>query len=377
MEVESSTRLFGGRRALRDRVVHESRDLGATKVAWAPTSLAALALARAGTEDGIRRPLADPLDSPPFGTLSASTPHTTTLAQFGCRTLGDVRALPCEGISRRFGKDMLRAMDEAYGMRPETHAWLSVYAQWPAARTAASRYCPNCHRHRQRRQAAKLRTQTITTAGITRERRQRVNPILLQSMLSKRRRDAAILFAPRDTAPIATLVSSVILLGDRVPEGHVIEAVALPWFDIVRILSRKPARAHEIDSRKWEEIVAGAYSAAGFEEVILTKRSGDGGRDVIATKRGLFTIRVYDQVKAYKPSLLVTHNDVRAMLGVLDPSVSKGYVTTTSDFEPGVHNDPWLSQHYPARLELRNRAQLLAWLSDIRLQSSVRRSTAR
>src|ERR1700712_4525874 len=56
VDVESSTRLFGGRRALRDRIVHEGMELGVTKVAWAPNSLAALALARAGKEDGIRRP---------------------------------------------------------------------------------------------------------------------------------------------------------------------------------------------------------------------------------------------------------------------------------------------------------------------------------
>jgi hypothetical protein len=55
MDVEASTRLFGGKRALRDRVVHEAADLGITAVAWAPTSLGALALARAGREDGVRR----------------------------------------------------------------------------------------------------------------------------------------------------------------------------------------------------------------------------------------------------------------------------------------------------------------------------------
>ena len=58
MDVEASTRLFGGKRALRDRIVHEAADLGITAVAWAPTSLGALALARAGREDGVRRPLA-------------------------------------------------------------------------------------------------------------------------------------------------------------------------------------------------------------------------------------------------------------------------------------------------------------------------------
>jgi len=56
---------------------------------------------------------------------------------------------------------------------------------------------------------------------------------------------------------------------------------------------------------------------SGFDEVTLTPRSGDYGRDVIAIKKGIGTIRVIDQVKAYKPGHLVGANDVRALLGAL------------------------------------------------------------
>ncbi|PWQ83224.1 DNA polymerase, partial [Stenotrophomonas maltophilia] len=75
MEVEASTRLFGGKRALRDRVVEEAAELGAISVAWAPTSLGALALARNGIENGVRRPLEELLDALPMETLSAVRPH--------------------------------------------------------------------------------------------------------------------------------------------------------------------------------------------------------------------------------------------------------------------------------------------------------------
>lgn len=126
VEVEASLRLFGGKRALRDRIIQESPDLGVVQVAWAPTSLAAVALARAGREDGVRRPLADVLDALPFGVLTATTPHHTTLTQLGCRTLGDIRALPRGGISRRFDKQLLARMDEAYGQRPEAHVWVQL-----------------------------------------------------------------------------------------------------------------------------------------------------------------------------------------------------------------------------------------------------------
>ena len=124
IELEASVRLFKGRRALRDRIVQESKELGVAQVAWSSTSLAALAVARTGKEDGVRRPLAEVLDKLPFGTLSATAPHQVTLTQLGCRVLGDIRALPRGGISRRFGKELLAALDQAYGLRPETHAWV-------------------------------------------------------------------------------------------------------------------------------------------------------------------------------------------------------------------------------------------------------------
>lgn len=124
MEVEASTRLFGGRRALRDRVVHEAVDLGVTGVAWAPTSLAAVALARAGKENGMRGAIAALLDPLPMQVLSAVAPHSVTLTQLGCNTLGDIRALPRGGISRRFDKELLVALDQAYGLRPEAHTWV-------------------------------------------------------------------------------------------------------------------------------------------------------------------------------------------------------------------------------------------------------------
>ncbi|OWQ46565.1 DNA polymerase [Roseateles noduli] len=123
MEVEASTRLFGGKRALRDRVVAQADELGVVQVAWATTSLAAHALARNGIENGFKRPLEAMLDALPMECLTAVRPHATTLAQTGCRTLGDLRALPRGGLSRRFDKQLLQALDWAYGRAPEVHVW--------------------------------------------------------------------------------------------------------------------------------------------------------------------------------------------------------------------------------------------------------------
>jgi restriction system protein len=161
-------------------------------------------------------------------------------------------------------------------------------------------------------------------------------------------------------------MQTVIDPGADTSEGQLVEAVALPWFDIIELLSRDPAIAFQIDARKWEEIVAGAYRKARFDEVTLTPRSGDFGRDVIAVKRGLGTVRVIDQVKAYGPKHLVTADDVRALLGVLEgEKASKGFLTTTSDFAPKLRDDILLKPFMPARLELVHGKVLLARLKEL------------
>jgi restriction system protein len=119
-----------------------------------------------------------------------------------------------------------------------------------------------------------------------------------------------------DAFPEVTL-KALLSLADATKEGALVMAVALPWYGILEHIRKDPQAVLEIDPRKWEEIIAGAYSKAGFEEVILTPRSGDKGRDVVATKKGVGSIRIFDQVKAYKPGHVVTAEEVRAMLGVI------------------------------------------------------------
>src|SRR5579864_6780521 len=162
------------------------------------------------------------------------------------------------------------------------------------------------------------------------------------------------------------LLQTVVVPSRKTDEGQLIEAVTLPWFEIIKELSADPSIAYQISDRKWEEIVAGAYKKAGFEEVTLTPRSGDYGRDIIAVKRGLGSVRVIDQVKAFKPGLLVTANDVRALMGVLQgDGASKGFLTTTSDFAPRIKEDPLIIPFMPARLELINGEMLINRLQEL------------
>ena len=123
---------------------------------------------------------------------------------------------------------------------------------------------------------------------------------------------------------------------------------------------------YQLSPRELEELIAASYDRAGFDEVILTPRSGDHGRDVIATKKGMFSVRIFDQVKAQRPGRPVDANDVRALLGSLTSNVSKGIFTTTSSFAPRLMDDPAIGPNVPHRLELRPREILLPWLQTLR-----------
>ena len=87
---------------------------------------------------------------------------------------------------------------------------------------------------------------------------------------------------------------------------------------------------------------------------------------MIAIKKGLGEVRIIDQVKAYKPGHLVTANDVRALMGVLqNDGASKGFLTTTSDFAPKIVKDPLITPFIPQRLDLINGQKLILRLQEL------------
>lgn len=162
-------------------------------------------------------------------------------------------------------------------------------------------------------------------------------------------------------------VSSLIIPEHRTAEGTLIKSVSATWNEVVHYLGSDWSFAHEIPPEKWEEIVAGAFKKANYDEVTLTPRSGDHGRDVIAIKRGFGCVKIIGSVKAYAPGNLVRYDDVRALLGVMsgEQNVSKGIVTTTSDFPPEISDDPFIKPFLPTRLELINGARLREWLENL------------
>lgn len=131
-EVSASLRLFGGARALRQRLLARAADAGLAvgAQAWAPTALGALALARAGDSRPGR--FSDRLDALPLAALSAAQAHHAMLARLGCQRLGQLRRLPRAALARRFGPALLTALDQAYGDLPEAHDWLTLPERFDA-----------------------------------------------------------------------------------------------------------------------------------------------------------------------------------------------------------------------------------------------------
>ncbi|WP_294378937.1 DNA polymerase Y family protein [Pseudacidovorax sp.] len=124
LEVSACERLWGGRRAL-------MRQIGASvppglkvRQVTGATSLEALARMRlyiARQPQPTRLP-----DDLPLDTLGAAAPHLQVLARLGCRTWGDVAALPRGPLVRRFGAPLREALDLAWGLRPDGLPWLQV-----------------------------------------------------------------------------------------------------------------------------------------------------------------------------------------------------------------------------------------------------------
>lgn len=176
------------------------------------------------------------------------------------------------------------------------------------------------------------------------------------------------LASPDATAPLSLVVGTVITPYGTTDDGRLVYAASvIPWKAIIEAIERDPMCIKEIDSYKWEELIAAAFDKAGYDQVVLTPRRGDRGRDVIVTNFGVGSLRILGSVKAFKPGHLVTLDDVRALMGVVgsDRSASKGMLLTTSDFAPGVRTDPFIAPQLPYRIELMNGVQMLSWFRKL------------
>ncbi len=171
---------------------------------------------------------------------------------------------------------------------------------------------------------------------------------------------------PLKESPEIILGADVINVVRDTEDGQLIQYIEIPWLAIAEEILSNPEFLFKFDPRKLEEFIAASYDREGWA-VELTPRSGDGGRDVIATRNDFGSIRIYDEVKRYGPGKRVTAEKVHALTGVVNThqNVSKGVLTTTAEFAPGVWTDKAIAPLMPNRLELRDGEFLIEWIASL------------
>lgn len=130
LEVSSSLRLWGGLRALVQRIEAENPAPPLVWQAQAAIGLVALAQLRLRAAGQALPPPAALPEALPLEALSAARAHLPLLARLGCRTWGQAHQLPRAGLVRRCGPALRAALDVAFGLAPESYPWLVAPEQF-------------------------------------------------------------------------------------------------------------------------------------------------------------------------------------------------------------------------------------------------------
>ena len=128
MDVTGSLRLFGGLARLMQlleqkiQLFFASNQVSALiERAQGATSL--IALGRLRMQQDQPGPVKKRVADLPMDTLTAARAHLGVLERIGCRTWDDLLRLPRDGVARRFGAELLEALDRARGTVADDYAW--------------------------------------------------------------------------------------------------------------------------------------------------------------------------------------------------------------------------------------------------------------
>ena len=120
LEVSGSLKLFGGSGEIEARLRQGLAAMGySERLAAAPTARAASWFARAGKHCLIdaAASLESELSALPLSVLQCADEEA--LSSIGAGSIGDLLALPRDGLARRFGQGLLDALDQALGRLPD------------------------------------------------------------------------------------------------------------------------------------------------------------------------------------------------------------------------------------------------------------------
>jgi protein ImuB len=122
LEIRGSLALFGGLESLLAKLRAEFEAAGhAVLLAAAPAPFPAWLLARSGLErvEEKSEALRSRLGGLPLARLPVPRDTVERLAKAGLRTLRDAWRMPRDGLARRYGRDLLRRLDQAAGLEQE------------------------------------------------------------------------------------------------------------------------------------------------------------------------------------------------------------------------------------------------------------------
>lgn len=134
-------------------------------------------------------------------------------------------------------------------------------------------------------------------------------------------------------APLSEVYPLLYSAGTGAAAPELIRTIAAVDEELIRYLSKHPQMLYELNSRRFEELVAELLRAQGFEP-ILTPRTRDGGRDILAARSDALGNLLYlVECKRYAPHKKVGVERIRAIHGVTQAErATKGVIVTTSSF---------------------------------------------
>ena len=266
LEVSGSLKLFGGLESLLERLRRGLAEMGWSSVlAGALTPRAAFWFALVGKQKfiGESAELEPALAALPLEVLRCNDETLAAFEAIGVRTLGGLRALPREGVARRFGQKLLDELDRALGRLPDPRIFFVPPARFGAALSLPAEVT----------QAEALlfaaRRLIVQLAGFLAARSGGVQ----RFVLSLRHRDkAATEIAIGLVAPSRDAGHFTLLLRERLSKLALVEpvrSIALEAEDVVPLPGRNLGLALEQGKPpgEWEHLVERLRARLGTEAV--------------------------------------------------------------------------------------------------------------
>ena len=122
LEIGASLAYFDGLESLRQGLRNSLANIGhQATAAIAPTPTAAWLLARQGDTAPVitRAELGERLARIPVAALDLEPARQNAIHGLGCTTLGDLRAIPADGLAKRLGRHLLATLQRAHGERAD------------------------------------------------------------------------------------------------------------------------------------------------------------------------------------------------------------------------------------------------------------------